>query len=174
MQKGAEDCFSEWCNKGWSLISWLITNVWALALSISPFVCIAYAVILWQKQNTLNWLIPLVMIPVGPLFLAIQLSTCSSTWSYLGQFKDKVKLSDYINQMVTVAPVISLSVSCYHLESRTRTVTRTDAQGRSYTDTETYYETVFTYSESENFEFSSWFDASDIPEIDNSLNGRVS
>ena len=173
MQKGAEDCFSGWCNKGFSLISLLIKNILALALSISPFVCIAYAIILWHKQDTL-WLIPLVMIPVGPLFLAIHLSTCCSTWSYLGQFKDKVTLSEYINQMVTVAPVISLSVYCYHLESLTRTVTRTDAQGRSYTDTETYSETVVTYSESENFEFSSWFDASDIPKIDKSLNGRVS
>lgn len=68
------------------------------------------------------------------------------TRRFLINRKQEMNVYRYVDQLRRTEPSVEFHVVCWHMETRTRTVTRTDGQGRSYTTTETYQEMVVTHS----------------------------
>mmetsp|Transcript_5390 Transcript_5390/g.20127 ORF Transcript_5390/g.20127 Transcript_5390/m.20127 type:complete len:444 (-) Transcript_5390:100-1431(-) len=91
---------------------------------------------------------------------------CNPSARYLSHKKSTVDSYGYVDSLKREAPRLYMSVSCYHYETRTRTVTSTDAQGRTTTRVETYQERVTTYSETTHFPYAYWVDASGVFRLD--------
>ena len=70
----------------------------------------------------------------------------SGTRHFLTHKLSETNLYTYVAELREAAPTVHFEAVCYHFETRTRTVSGTDSQGRSYTRTETYQEMVITYS----------------------------
>lgn len=84
------------------------------------------------------------------LYYAIMIFSCG-TFKYLWNNMSVSEIYNYIDMITKVKPVIAMSVSCYHYETRVEHYT--DSQGRSQTRTTTVR--VNTYSETRlfNYEF---------------------
>ncbi|CAB9522805.1 transmembrane protein 151B [Seminavis robusta] len=80
----------------------------------------------------------------------------SSTGKYLKNIHSNEDLHQYLKRMYATAPTLSITIECYHYE--TRVVHYTDSNGNSCTRTETY--PVVTYVETEPIHIQSWEDQS--------------
>ena len=80
----------------------------------------------------------------------------SNTWNYLNAKQSTSNIIKYVKGVKMVKPYIGFTCDCYHYESRTQT--KTDSDGRSYT--ESYEEKVTTYRGKEKFNSTSWKDVS--------------
>lgn len=85
----------------------------------------------------------------------------SATFDYLRHSLDNVSTGEYVTGLKKAAPNILWSIQCYHYETRTRTVSSTDSNGRTTTRTETYQVRVNTHSASGSLLYRSWTDRSD-------------
>ncbi len=91
-----------------------------------------------------------VMIPLSYAFMLLE-SCFSSESKYISNLMKDESASEYINTLQRATPTRQLLVECWHLETRTRTVTYTDASGNLQTRTETYQEVVITHTETQDF-----------------------
>lgn len=80
----------------------------------------------------------------------------SSTYKYLRNMNTTQSLRDYMDKLYRTPPSLSISIECYHYE--TRYVTYTDSNGHTQTRTETY--PVVTFSDTELVHIVSWVDMS--------------
>lgn len=55
----------------------------------------------------------------------------ADTKKYLRNINDIVDLENFMKSIKEESPKIVFSIECYHYETRTRTVTSTDSEGRS-------------------------------------------
>jgi hypothetical protein len=69
----------------------------------------------------------------------------SGTRKFLSHIQHEYSAYQYVDKLREAPPSISFHAKCWHYETRYRTVTHTDAQGRSYTTTEAYQEMVVTH-----------------------------
>lgn len=74
-----------------------------------------------------------------------------------------------LESLYATAPVLRLSVQCYHYETRVRTVTHTDSQGRTSSRLETYTVRVDTHSASTFFPITSFRSEHDGTQITDAL-----
>ncbi|KAK3724928.1 hypothetical protein QZH41_005686 [Actinostola sp. cb2023] len=101
----------------------------------------------------------IVMLILCPLVVLIE-SVFSHELAYIKNIMHDETAWSYIQRMHAVAPIISMTVECYHWETRTRVVYYTDANGNSQSRTETYQERVVTFVDSDVFSFGCWVDVS--------------
>eukprot|EP00892_Ulva_mutabilis_P009464 jgi/Ulvmu1/6890/UM031_0096.1 len=84
----------------------------------------------------------------------------SSTRKFLANQQEESDIYFFVEKMRQTKPGIAFFVTCWHNETRTRKVNKTDSEGRSYTETETYQVKVKTHNRRELYEFTNWQDAS--------------
>ena len=77
------------------------------------------------------WRMGLAMCVIAPLFVLME-SACSHERDYLKNIMEDESAWDYIRRMHTVKPEITMTVECYHFETRTRVVSYTDANGECF------------------------------------------
>lgn len=65
-------------------------------------------------------------------------SCCSDSRRYMSNFKDVDGAEAFLSQMVDTPPDVAMTCECYHYETRYRTVSSTDSNGRTTTRTESY------------------------------------
>lgn len=75
----------------------------------------------------------------------IEWITCG-TRRFLSNQKQEVNVYQFVEQLRRAEPSVEFSAYCWHMETRTRLVTRTDGRGKTYTATETYQQLVVTHS----------------------------
>jgi hypothetical protein len=92
---------------------------------------------------------------------------CSSTLRYLWNKASNDSIRDYVVKIKETRPSISMWCECYHYETRVRYVTETyTVQGSKGPETrtrqrmETYQEKVVTYTETEYYDYSHFFEIS--------------
>ncbi|CAM9911888.1 unnamed protein product [Ectocarpus sp. 12 AP-2014] len=87
----------------------------------------------------------------------------AGTRQFVANINRELSVQQYVQQLRTTTPVVQFDASCYHYETRTRSVpvTTTSASGHTTTTyrTETYTETVVTHSANEEYHFTHWEDA---------------
>ena len=113
--------------------------VWLLAL----------AVLFERVENTYRIEVGIATIGVYCLYVAVYLGSSSGrALCNMGQASDATAYIAYLRS----APVrVTASISCYHYETRTRRVTRTDHDGHRHSHMETYTVRVDTHSASEDW-----------------------
>lgn len=84
----------------------------------------------------------------------------SNTFQYLRNINTTESVLSYVDRMHRTKPEVLWHIQCYHYETRTRRVHRTDSNGQSYTTTETYQERVNTHSASGALSYVRWEDIS--------------
>lgn len=92
---------------------------------------------------------------------------CSSTLRYLWNKTDSDSIRDYVVKIKETRPSISMWCECYHFETRVRYVTESytvngpnGPETRTRQRMETYQEKVVTYTETDYFDFSHFFEIS--------------
>ena len=85
---------------------------------------------------------------------------------YIANFKSLTSTEDSIESIRNTQPTITMKAECYHYETRTRTVSFTDAHGNRRSKQETYRVEVVTALIVEPFRFTHWFDSSEIMPAD--------
>ena len=104
------------------------------------------------------------MLPLSYILVLIE-SFLSNEKEYVDEPIAHNDVIPYINSIIQTKPTISTYVECYHYETRTRTVYYTDSNGNSQSRVETYQEFVLTWSGSQEYQYTSWKDNSDVTEI---------
>ena len=78
-------------------------------------------------------------------------------YQYLANLRDVSSSARTVRNLRSTKPVISFHIQCYHYETRYRTVsdTKTDANGKTYTETrtESYQERVNSHRANERYHF---------------------
>ena len=92
----------------------------------------------------------IVMVILSYFYMLIE-ACCSPENEYIASISADVSVVDYVNKLRSTDPVRIMMIECYHMETRTRTVYYTDAQGNTQTRLETYQEMVTTYTENKVF-----------------------
>ena len=100
------------------------------------------------------------LIGISYLYILLQ-SFWSNEKEYIQDNFEEEHVHEYFTNIFRQKPSISVSITCYHFETRSRTVNYTDPQGNPQSRLETYTETVITYRGSNKFSFNSWRDVSD-------------
>ena len=99
---------------------------------------------------------PYISIPIIYFFFLIE-NVFSKEWQYLENLGDASNSANIIRNLRSTKPIIIFRVQCYHYETRYRTVTdtKTDDQGRTYTETrtESYQERVNTHRANEEYHY---------------------
>lgn len=92
---------------------------------------------------------------------------CSSTLRYLWNKTGAESIKDYVVSMKNTRPSISMWCECYHFETRIRYVTEhytvqgpNGPESRTRQRVETYQEKVVTYTETDKFDFSHFYEIS--------------
>ena len=101
-----------------------------------------------------------IMIFISYLFMLIE-SCYSDEKEYITNIVPDISAIEFVNKMRDTDPKRVMLIECYHFETRTRTVTTTDAQGNTQTSLETYQEIVITHTESQDFPIEFTQDISD-------------
>ena len=101
-----------------------------------------------------------IMIFISYLFMLIE-SFYSDEKEYITNIVPDVSAIEFVNKLRNTDPKRAMLIECYHFETRTRTVTSTDAQGNTQTTLETYQEIVITHTESQDFPIEFTQDISD-------------
>lgn len=84
----------------------------------------------------------------------------SSTRKYLGNISTTESTMDYMRRLYQTPPTLSIHMSCFHTETRTRLVSYRDSSGNYQSRTETYTVTVTTWTGSEPVNLARWQDGS--------------
>lgn len=79
----------------------------------------------------------------------------AGTRHFVANLDQELNVQEYIQQLRASTPVIYFTASCYHYETRTRTV----PDGKGGTKTESYLATVVTHSANEKYPFTQCEDA---------------
>ncbi|XXQ32774.1 TMEM151 family [Plasmodiophora brassicae] len=109
------------------------------------------AVVLLAADVGTFWL----AIVVYAVYLIEALCCPASPMRYLaGEPQSAPQAIHRIQELQNTPPVIEMAVRCYHYETRHRTVTTTDSEGRQHTHTESYDVRVDTHSATESFAYS--------------------
>jgi hypothetical protein len=87
---------------------------------------------------------------------------CSSTRRYVSNAGDESASETVVARMKVSAPRFTMHVTCYHYETRYRTVTTKDSEGRTQTRQESYQERVVTHRASGLIQYAAWTDSSTI------------
>lgn len=78
----------------------------------------------------------------------------SGTRQFVKRKMREETVHQYVQRLREASPVILFHVECYHYETRTRVVTRTDSQGYRYQETQYYQEKVVSRVHAEQFHIS--------------------
>lgn len=100
------------------------------------------------------------LIVVHYIIVQIESGLCVER-KYIESLSSVISAVEHINRMKVVGPVVTFRAECYHYETRTRTVTSTDSNGRTVSSLETYQVKVVTANIVEPFIFQFWQDQSD-------------
>ena len=73
-----------------------------------------------------------IMVLFSYFFMLIE-SCYSSEKQYIANLSTDISVVEYVNKLKNTDPVRQMTIECYHMETRTRTVTYTDAQGNTQT-----------------------------------------
>jgi hypothetical protein len=119
---------------------------WFLPISILAFIALIFACIFYVIQSCFN-----------------------STAKYLRNKQEALGTYTYVEGLRTSAPIVWAKVSCYHNETRYRTV----SDGNGGTRVESYQATVVTYEETQNFKYAYWNDGSGVFRLDASLKDKT-
>lgn len=84
----------------------------------------------------------------------------SAEREYILNLSSTVFAAERIDSIRASQPSVIMQAVCYHYETRTRTVTYTDASGNLQTSLETYQEKVITGTYTDTFDYSYWKDTS--------------
>eukprot|EP00112_Aurelia_sp_Birch-Aquarium-sp1_P016844 Seg385.18 transcript_id=Seg385.18/GoldUCD/mRNA.D3Y31 product="Transmembrane protein 151B" protein_id=Seg385.18/GoldUCD/D3Y31 len=133
-----------------SFICWLIYLIGCMASQ-----CAAYG----TAFGLLNGM-AFIMIFVCYLVMLIE-SFYSNEKQYISSIVSDISAIEFVNKLRNTDPERVMLIECYHWETRTRTVTSTDAQGNTQTHIETYQEIVITHTESQKFPIQFTRDISD-------------
>ena len=96
-------------------------------------------------------------------YVVMLIESCfSAEKEYLSSISPDITVTEFVQQLRTTNPRRVMSVVCYHMELRTRTVYERDANGNTYPRTETYQEMVVTYTEDKDFPIAGVVDISDL------------
>ena len=99
---------------------------------------------------------PYILIPSIYFTLLIEHFFCKE-YQYLVHLGDVSNAASTVRNLRSTKPVIIFHIQCYHYETRYRTVTdtKTDANGKTYTETrtESYQERVNTHRANERYHF---------------------
>ena len=97
---------------------------------------------------------PLYCVGVG-LMVLIYYIECffAATGRFVKNKRNLTEIQNHLNDVVAADGNIRFHVTCYHYETRTKTVYYTDSEGRSQSRTETYQEMVVTHRASGDFYF---------------------
>merc|ERR1712202_12033 len=87
-------------------------------------------------------------------------SAITSTCKYLNNIEEKDGVHRFVDRLQRTAPQIVWRIQCYHMETRTRWTTYTDANGNSHSRLETYTVRVNTHYASQRYQYDSWDDVS--------------
>ena len=74
-------------------------------------------------------------------------------YKYLSNLGDIVNVKEFIQTLRASCPSVSFWSESYHYETRYRTVTYTDSNGKSQTRTESYQEIVVTHTDAMSYQF---------------------
>ena len=74
-------------------------------------------------------------------------------YNYLSNLGDMVNVKEFIQTLRATRPSVSFSSESYHYETRYRTVSYTDSNGKSQTRTESYQEIVVTHTDAMSYQF---------------------
>ena len=95
-----------------------------------------------------------IMIPLCYIFMLIE-SCCSPIEKkYVSSILADVAVVNFVEKLKRTDPEILMMVECYHWETRTKIVTKTDANGNTKVRVETKQKRVTTYTEHRAFPFS--------------------
>ena len=99
---------------------------------------------------------PYILIPSIYFILLIEHFFCKE-FQYLAHLRDVSSSARTVRNLRSTKPVITFHIQCYHYETRYRTVTdtKTDANGKRYTETrtESYQKRVDTHRAIERYHF---------------------
>ena len=98
-----------------------------------------------EGQMKPGYIILIVWMFIFYIFYLVE-ARCCETYRFIYTQKNMVKMSEYVESIVTGAPSIKEHASCFHTETRTRTVSST-VNGRTQLRTETYTVTVTKHSD---------------------------
>lgn len=99
----------------------------------------------------------------GSFYLIHLIILCTSdTCKFLSKLDLKVNPYTQAYNLQHTPPVTVWHITCYHWETRFRTVTERDSNGNTRTRTETYQEKVITHTNSHTVHYRGWQDASPI------------
>merc|ERR1712096_259677 len=80
-----------------------------------------------------NQTVAILLIVFGTLYLGYLIEIClSSTQKYLCNIEEKDGVHRLMDRLQRTAPQIIWRIQCYHMETRTRWTTYTDANGNSH------------------------------------------
>lgn len=148
------------CHRLWSMYASIFFICW-LAF------CCVFLLVEFMKEETMQMallIMGLAFIVIWYFFMLIE-STFSAEREYLSSITPDMTVIQFIEQMRRAIPRRSMSISCYHMEQRTRTISSTDSHGHRTTSTETYHVPVTTYTESKEFPIASVVDVSNMASL---------
>ncbi|XP_004209651.2 uncharacterized protein LOC101240568 [Hydra vulgaris] len=131
-----------------------------LKVLISTFNLYTYGPKLFSTIDT----IAVISIPIFYLYILIEAQFCNEK-KYLDSTYDGDEIDSYLNMIYEKEPLIFIIIECYHYETRTRTITYTDANGNLQSRVETYQEKVVSHTDALNFSFRTWRDVSDRSQV---------
>ena len=110
----------------------------------------------WSFPLDVLWFLPIACYGAY-LIESIFLST---TLKYVCNASDENASESIVATMKCAAPIFRMHVECYHYETRYRSVTTTDSDGKTHTRQESYQERVTTHTASAPIRYHSWTDSS--------------
>merc|ERR1711964_634616 len=108
-----------------------------------------------------NQVTPILLIIAATFYLGYLVEIClGSTQKYLCNIEEKDGVHRFVDRLQRTAPQIIWEIQCYHMETRTRWVSYTDANGNTSSRLETYTVRVNTHFASQHYQYDSWDDVS--------------
>ncbi|CAM9205924.1 unnamed protein product, partial [Ectocarpus fasciculatus] len=74
----------------------------------------------------------------------------------------ELNVQQYVQQLRTTIPVVTFGATCYHYETRTRSVFVPTTDSSTLYRTETYQAMVITHTADEEYSFTQWEDATGV------------
>ena len=103
-------------------------------------------------------------LPVFVLFLWVE-TFLSWESDYLSNMLEEKSCKIYIKELMEQKPIVTMAVVAWHFETKSRTVTYTNANGQTTYGTETYVERVNDHEEVKQFPYIRWEDVSPDPQL---------
>jgi len=103
----------------------------------------------------------ILLIVAGCFYLGYLIEAAlTSTQKYLCNIEEKNGVHRFVDRLQHTAPQIIWRIHCYHMETRTRWTSYTDANGNRHNRLETYTVRVDTHSARGHYQYDSWDDVS--------------